>query len=696
MGRHAKRTKLRTADRPPRTASRAWWPLIAIVIATIVVYAGSLSAPFIFDDRGAIELNTCFQYWPDIPKILALMPPETPFSGRPLVGLTFALNYGIDGLNVRGYRAVNLVLHVACALVLFGIVRRTLAREKVSLPSGLTASGTATAVALLWAVHPLNTEAVAYVTQRTESMMALFALLTLYGSLRALESSRAALWQKIAIGACALGMTCKETMVVAPVLVWLFDRVFVFDSFKDAWLARRRFYGWLAATWLVLAVVVLSTPRTFGAGFSSTDPSVWHYLLNQTAMISRYLWLTVWPHALVLFYGWSMPTSLAAVWPYALFVTALALLTLAGFTRRPALAFLGAWFFLVLAPTSSVAPIAGEVGAERRMYRALPALVTLAVVAGAWLWSRTAVRWPQAAHWRRAAGLTTLAVVVVALGAATIARTRDYSSALTMARTVYERWPSGSGAHMLGTELRAAGRHDEAIKYLREGSATYPPSRFVLAVQLSEAGRIDEAIAEFRTFIRDEPRLSSARDAERLIVQALNGRERWQESIAMLKDILERSPGRSDALALLADTYFAKGDHAAAIPVYKTFLSLNPGHPDALANLGIAFAATGRPGEAVDAFRGVLEVRHNDPMACLNLARALLDRGDPADVPEAMRLAQHGVAMMPSVAAAYELLGRASERSGDRAGARTAFERALIVDPCYEPARAGLLRVRGR
>ena len=83
-------------------------------------------------------------------------------------------------------------------------------------------------------------------------------------------------------------------------------------------------------------------------------------------------------------------------------------------------------------------------------------------------------------------------------------------------------------------------------------------------------------------------------------------------------------------------------------------------------------------------------------MACLNLARALLDRGDPADVPEAMRLAQHGVAMMPSVAAAYELLGRASERSGDRAGARTAFERALIVDPCYEPARAGLLRVRGR
>lgn len=675
---------------------RAWWPALAIAVAATLVYSGTFNAPFIFDDRGGLELNPAFQWWPDIPRVLASVPSETPFSGRPIVTLTFALNYAWGGLDVRGYHVVNLAIHIACAWLVFGIVSRTLTDTTAAISGGVPALGAATAVALLWAVHPLNTESVAYITQRTESLFAFFALLTLYAGIRAFRSSRVALWQRTAIWSCALGMTCKETMVVAPVLVVLFDRVFLFPSFRSAFAARGRFYAWLAATWLVLAVVMLTTPRTFGAGFSSTDPSVWHYLLNQTVMITRYLWLSVWPHSLVLFYGWSMPTSLSAVWPYALFITSLALLTIAAFRWRPAVAFLGAWFFIVLAPTSSVAPIAGEVGAERRMYLALPALVVLAVILALWLWRRVAAAWPAdiAARRGRAVGLAALVLAIGGLGFGTVARIREYSSALTMARTVYERWRTGASAHMLGTELRAAGRRDEAMPYLREGAATYPPSRYVLAVQLSEMGRTDEAIAEFRRFIHDEPKLETAREAERLIVQALIGQQRWSEAIADLKQLLDRSPGRADALALLADAYFMKGDHAAAIPVYQTFLGLQPGQPEALANLGIAFAATGRTGDAVDAFRGVLRARPHDAMAALNLARALLDRGNQCDVREAVELTRHGVALVPTAAAAYELLGRALELNGDPAGARVAYERALALDPCYEAARIGYLRVR--
>jgi tetratricopeptide (TPR) repeat protein len=675
-----------------------WWPALAIVFAATIVYGGNVGAPFIFDDRGAIELNPAFQWWPDIPRILAAMPSETAFSGRPLVTLTFALNYAWGGLDVHGYHVVNLAIHIACALLLFGLVRRTLTNAAVAMPAAFPAADAATAVALLWAVHPLNTEAVAYITQRTEGLFALFALLTLYASVRAHTSPRGKLWQRTAIWACVLGMTCKETMVATPVLVALYDRVFVYPSFRSAVAARGRFYGWLAATWVVLAVVVLASPRTFGAGFSSTDPSVWHYLLNQTVVITRYLWLSVWPQSLVLFYGWSMPTSLAAVWPYALFITSLAVLTLAAFRWRPAIAFLGAWFFIVLAPTSSVAPIAGEVGAERRMYLALPALVTLAVVLALWLWNRTAAGWPADVARRRGrvVGMAALAIVTGSLGFGTIARAREYASALTMARTVHERWPTGPSAHMLGTELRAAGRRVEAMPYLREGAATYPPSRYVLAVQLSEMGEVDEAIVEFRRFIHDEPNLDTAREAERLIAQALVSHERWSEAIAHLKEIIARSPGRADAIALLAETYFQKGDHAAAIPVYQTFLGLEPGQPEALVNLGIAFAATGRTGEAVETFRAVLRVKPNDGTAALNLARALLDRGSPCDVTEAVELAKQGVALLPTTAAAYELLGRALELSGNPPGARVAYERALILDPCYEPARVALLRVRTR
>ena len=675
---------------------REWWPALAIAFAATLVYSGSFGAPFIFDDRGAIELNPAFQWWPDIPRILASMPPETALSGRPLVTLTFALNYAWGGLDVRGYHVVNLAIHIACALLLFGLVRRTLANAAAAMPGTLSAAGAATVVALLWAVHPLNTEAVAYITQRTEALFALFALLTLYASARAHTSPRVKLWQRIAICACVVGMTCKETMVVAPVLVALYDRVFVYPSFRSAFAARARFYGWLAATWIVLAVVMLSSPRTFGAGFSSTDPSFWHYLLNQTVMITRYLRLSVWPQSLVLFYGWSTPASLAAVWPYALFITSLAVLTMAAFRWRPAIAFLGAWVFIVLAPTSSVAPIAGEVGAERRMYLALPALVTLGVVLALWLWNRVAAGWPAdiARRRGRVVAMASLALAIGSLGFGTIARTREYASALTMARTVYERWPTGASAHMLGTELRAAGRREEAVRYLREGAATYPPNRYVLAVQLSELGKVDEAIAEFRRFIQDEPKLDTAREAERLIVQAFIGQQRWSDAIAELKQMIDRSPGRADAIALLADTYFQKGDHAAAIPVYQTFLGLEPGQPEALANLGIAFAATGRTAEAVETFRAVHRARPNDATAALNLARALLDRAGPCDVTEAVELAKHGVALLPTVAASYELLGRALELSGNPPGARVAYERALALDPCYEPARVGYMRVR--
>ena len=129
-----------------------------------------------------------------------------------------------------------------CGLALFGIARRVAAVR-----------ARAFAIALIWTVHPLNTEAVNYVTQRTESLMALFYLSTLYCAIRAHERQRRGRWEAAAIAACALGMASKESMVTAPVAVLLYDRVFLFDSFREAVRARGRLYAGLAATWLLLA-----------------------------------------------------------------------------------------------------------------------------------------------------------------------------------------------------------------------------------------------------------------------------------------------------------------------------------------------------------------------------------------------------------------------------------------------------------
>ena len=182
-------------------------------------------------------------------------------------------------------------------------------------------------------------------------------------------------------------MACKESMVTAPLLVAVYDRVYLFDSLRQAFRTRKRLYLGLAATWLVLAALNWSGPRAAVGGFS-TGVSAWTYLLNQTVMITHYLRLAIWPRSLVVFYGWPLPLTLGDVWPYALFIGVLLIATVVAMKRWPMLGFLGVWFFVTLAPTSSIVPIATEVGAERRMYLPLLAVVALAVVGARLMWGR--------------------------------------------------------------------------------------------------------------------------------------------------------------------------------------------------------------------------------------------------------------------------------------------------------------------
>jgi hypothetical protein len=341
-------------------------------------------------------------------------------TGRPVVGLSFAANYAVTGSGVQGYRSVNLAIHVLCALVLMGVVRQTLRGPRVSAWFRERADGLAFAVALLWAVHPLGTEVVGYLTQRTESMMALWFLIALYASIRALDARRRARWSLIAVAACLAGTGSKETIATAPLAVMLYDRIFAFDSFREAWRSRQVLYLGLMASWIVLGVGVALASREFSGGYSSTAVSVWGYLLNQAVVVTHYVRLAFWPDALVAFYGWAKPATIAAVWPQAVFITVLLAGTVVLLIRKPMLGFLAAWFFLTLAPSSSVLPIAAEVGADRRMYLPLIGVIALAVVVVAKL---------------RLSGPVLVALLIAgatALSARTVTRNHEYRSELAL------------------------------------------------------------------------------------------------------------------------------------------------------------------------------------------------------------------------------------------------------------------------
>src|SRR5450432_4141434 len=223
---------------------------VAIVLAVVAAYANSLNGPFLFDDAPAIVGNPTIRHlWPPT---AALSPPSdgSGVTGRPLVNFSLAVNYAIGGLDVRGYHLANVTLHLLAALTLWGVLRRTLRRSLVDARKEARAERVAGIATLVWAVHPLLTESVTCVVQRNEVMGGLFYLLTLYCFIRAATGEPGGLqaaekggelkpgapaargkssggWEALAVLACFLGMATKEIVATAPLLVLLYDRIFI-------------------------------------------------------------------------------------------------------------------------------------------------------------------------------------------------------------------------------------------------------------------------------------------------------------------------------------------------------------------------------------------------------------------------------------------------------------------------------------
>ena len=241
------------------------------------------------------------------------------------------------------YHALNLAIHLLAGLALFGVVRRTLSQPVLRPRFGDAGLPLACAIAGLWLLHPLQTESVTYVIQRTESLAGLFYLLTLYGFIRATESGEKMVgpstssglsppsgvggqerrpkagigWFAISFAACLLGMATKEVMASAPLLVLVYDRTFVTGGFRAALRQRRRYYLALAATWILLGCLVVSTHNRGGTTGFDTGLSPAIYLLSQCYAIVVYLKLSFWPHPLVFDYGLGVIQHAADVWPQA-------------------------------------------------------------------------------------------------------------------------------------------------------------------------------------------------------------------------------------------------------------------------------------------------------------------------------------------------------------------------------------------
>jgi tetratricopeptide (TPR) repeat protein len=501
-------------DESANAAFGPGWRRLALAVTGVAIYANSLSAPFIFDDLSWISHRRVGDLWPLTSSLDV---------GRPVLLSSLALNYAIGGMDPAGFHVFNLVVHLLAALTLYGIARRTFRSSVLSERYSDSADGLAFAVAWIWLAHPLATQAVTYVVQRAESMMALFYLLTLYCVIRSDESNRSAVWSVVAVVFCAIGMQTKEVMVGAPIIVLLYDRTFLAGSFAAALRSRAALYIGLAATWSLLWLNLNSSALSGGAawaGFGLPDLSAIEYARSQPGVILHYLRLCIWPHPLVFDYGWPVTDDLGRIFASTAVVGALGFATLWALWRLPPLGFLGAVFFCVLAPTSSVLAII-DLAFEHRMYLPLTAVVAAGVVATNAVLTRAA-----APVW---VGTALLFVVIVSLSTATILRNRDYRSVESLWRTVVEAAPqNGRGHTNLAAALVELNRHEEALVHLRRVSELTPndPAAYVnLAIALLILEQFEEADVHLKRALEIRPSLAGALSGFNQLVREHHKRE---------------------------------------------------------------------------------------------------------------------------------------------------------------------------
>jgi len=702
---------------PPIPGSDAErWRVIAaavlIVAGGLAAYFNSLSGPFLFDDLAAVVENpTIRRLWPpgDV-----LSPPLTGGGvvGRPLLNLTFAINHAGGGLDPRGYHAVNLLLHLLAGLALFGVARRTLARadgRRGADPLVPAAAGT-----LLWTVHPLLTESVDAVVNRSELLVALCYLLTLYGFLRSLESPAAWRWRAASAAACLLGMASKEVMVSAPLAVLVYDRTFEAGSFGEASRRRRGYYLGLAATWILLAWLVWGgRGRNATVGFG-LGISAWSYALTQCRAVVDYLGLALWPHPLVFDYGTEVAGSVGEVLPQAALLGALAAAAVYGLVRRSLAGFAGVCFLAVLAPSSSVLPLTTQTAAEHRMYLPLAALA----LAGA-----GALR---ACLGRRS--VPVFAALAGGLALLTIARNGDYRSEVRMwTDTVAKRPGNARARYNLGLALSREQRLSEAEACYREAcrlKADYAEARNNLGNAISHQGRPAEAIPEYEKALQLRPGYPAAhynlatalaelgRPAEALphfeaaagdatlpdpagircdFGEALVRAGRPAEAAAQFEEALRAGPPTARAHVNLGATLARLGRPEEAARHYEAALRIDPASADAHYNLGSLSLSSGRDAEAVAHFEQAVRIRPDFGWAEGNLAYALarLGRAEQAagHYEAALRLVPSSAEIHKRLAAVLEELGRPEEAAAH-------YAEALRLKPGDAGAEAGLARAR--
>ncbi len=347
--------------------------LIALAVIAVLVfaaYSNTLHSSFHFDDNQTIVENTSL-------KSLTWQHFKDQFNGtRPVVNLSLLFNYTLGGQDVIGWHIFNIAFHIANSFFVYLFLLRTLTLPSLRTRYGAQAPRMALFGALLFALHPIQTESVTYIITRTELLAAFFYLAAFLFFIAAAESGK--IRHKIGVFVMSLlAMGSKEWAVTLPAMLIAYDYVFLADGKLKTVFSRSGTYALAALPWMFVAYA-MSAGSLSGAGFGISGQkglTAWTYLLTSCNVMWTYIRLLILPIHQNLDYGYpiatslfSFPTLLSAIGHIAVVSLGYWLYTKKKWTLIP---FGIAWFYITLSPTQSFVPIL-DVIFEHRLY--LPSL----------------------------------------------------------------------------------------------------------------------------------------------------------------------------------------------------------------------------------------------------------------------------------------------------------------------------------
>ena len=612
------------------------------ILIGAVIYGNSLFNPFHYDDTATVVINRNIQTLRNIPRFFsdprmatAIPLPSQAGHYRPLVVMSYSINYALGGLNPVGYHLVNLAFHLGSAFLIFLIV-------KTMLICGLEVSGqksevrrdsaqffASIAAGLIFLVHPFNSEAVNYTTARSSLMSGFFYLLAFYCWVRFRSETRQVegfldkksevsgrTFYIISLVAFIAGMLSKEVVITFPVMVWLYDLYFGGRSLKPAaadakalrtlhsvlrnLLDWRTYLPYLPFVLIVVIPYLIIRTFSFGKVVPRFERDLWTQILTELPVLVGHWKLFLWPKGLSLMHDADIYRSL--VWPVLLSGVLLFLYTGASiylaFLRQPRwriLSFFMLWFFIVLIPTTII-PL-NVIFQENRGYLSV---VTFAVMGGMFIGELC-----RKGDWKISAGVIILLAAIYST--VTVYRNRVWGDDLRLWKDTAAKAPRTADAYngLAGT-YRERGDLFLSLQTVRKGISVNPNNAF-LWINLGQVhelmGDIDQAILDYKTGLEMDPNQAYLWKDLGMLYSRKGDAEHAEASF---REALKLRSDDPSFYYRLGKALAERGKLTEAVDMFEKGVTLYPRYSMARFELGSTLEKLGRSGEAIVQYREII------------------------------------------------------------------------------------------